>query len=190
MYSCMCAFKSCSLSARWGLGRRDGCHFRLELVRHWRNEKGTGAEMRPAIVSGIVTGHAPISYWPFFFSLSLETSQKSSKGANWRSEIFTCPHYLSRFETSLSPCSEWGQHILLTCQAIAILEISLPESPSVTSAIWRHFTLKSKFAIFNRLKHENKTSNTQHWHQKLCFTKSCWDIIYRAVNWGWQRVWN
>ena len=57
--------------------------------------------MRPAIVSGIVTGHAPISYWPFFFSLSLATSQKSSKGANWRSEIFTCPHYLSRFETSL-----------------------------------------------------------------------------------------
>ena len=106
MHKCLvggheCAFQSWSLSARWGLGRRDGWHFRLQLVRHWRNEKKTGAEMRPAIVSGIVTGHAPISYWPFFFSLSLATSQKSSKGANWRSEIFSCPHYLSRFETSL-----------------------------------------------------------------------------------------
>ena len=30
--------------------------------RHFRNEKGTGSEMRPAIVSGIVTGDAPVSY--------------------------------------------------------------------------------------------------------------------------------
>ena len=29
-------------------------------------EKGTGAEMFPAIVSGIVTGDAPISYWTIF----------------------------------------------------------------------------------------------------------------------------
>ena len=28
--------------------------------KHFRNEKGAGAEMCPAIVSGIVTGHAPI----------------------------------------------------------------------------------------------------------------------------------
>ena len=34
---------------------------------------GTGAEMRYAIVSGIVTGDAPVSYWPLFFSLSLVT---------------------------------------------------------------------------------------------------------------------
>ena len=25
--------------------------------------------MRPAIVSGIVTGDAPVSYWPIFFSV-------------------------------------------------------------------------------------------------------------------------
>ena len=31
-----------------------------------RNEKGTGAETRPAIVSGIVTGDAPVSIWPSF----------------------------------------------------------------------------------------------------------------------------
>ena len=40
---------------------------RLEIVCHWRNKKGTGAEMRPAVVSGIVTGHAPVSYWPISF---------------------------------------------------------------------------------------------------------------------------
>ena len=28
-------------------------------MRHFRNEKGTGAEMCPAIVSGIFTGDAP-----------------------------------------------------------------------------------------------------------------------------------
>ena len=33
---------------------------------HFRNEKGTGATMCPAIVSGIVTGDAPVSYWAIF----------------------------------------------------------------------------------------------------------------------------
>lgn len=33
----------------------------------FRNQKGAGAEMPPAIVSGIVTGNAPVSYWPIFF---------------------------------------------------------------------------------------------------------------------------
>ena len=33
----------------------------------FRNEKGTGAEMGRAIVSGIVTGDVPVSYWPIFF---------------------------------------------------------------------------------------------------------------------------
>ena len=32
------------------------------LIRHFWNEKGTGAETRPAIVSGIVTGHALVIY--------------------------------------------------------------------------------------------------------------------------------
>ena len=74
-----CAFQSCSLSARWG----------VEFVRHWRNEKGTGAEIRPAIVSGIVTGHVPVF------------CRSACRVVNWRSVVFTCPHYLSRFETPL-----------------------------------------------------------------------------------------
>ena len=32
-------------------------------ICHLSYKKGTGAEMRPAIVSGI----APVSYWPIFF---------------------------------------------------------------------------------------------------------------------------
>ena len=36
------------------------------LLCHFRNEKGTGAEMRSPIVSGIVTRNAPVSYWLFF----------------------------------------------------------------------------------------------------------------------------
>ena len=49
------------------------------LIRHFRNEKGTGAEIRPAIVSGIATGDAAVSYWPiYFFPCGEKHSQKSS----------------------------------------------------------------------------------------------------------------
>ena len=34
--------------------------------------EGTGAEMRPAMVSGTVTGDAPVSYWPIFFPVPRE----------------------------------------------------------------------------------------------------------------------
>ena len=36
-------------------------------MRHFRNERKTGAEMYPVIVSGIVIGDAPVSYWPILF---------------------------------------------------------------------------------------------------------------------------
>ena len=39
-------------------------NYMLVTIRHFRNAKRTGAEMCPAIVSGIVTGDAPVSYWP------------------------------------------------------------------------------------------------------------------------------
>ena len=35
-------------------------------ICYFRNEKETGAEMRAEIVSGIVTGDAPFSYWSMF----------------------------------------------------------------------------------------------------------------------------
>jgi len=38
----------------------------------------TGAEISPSIVSGIVTGEAPFSYWPIF-SLSLPRKGKSEE---------------------------------------------------------------------------------------------------------------
>ena len=50
----------------------------LCAIFHYRNERGTGAEMYPAVVSGIVTGDAPISYWPIFFSLPLVTVNQNS----------------------------------------------------------------------------------------------------------------
>ena len=37
------------------------------FIGHFRNEKRTGAEMRPEIASGIVTGHVPVSYWLIFY---------------------------------------------------------------------------------------------------------------------------
>ena len=37
------------------------------LIGQFRNEKRTGAEMRHAVVSGVVTGHVPVSYWLIFY---------------------------------------------------------------------------------------------------------------------------
>ena len=45
-------------------------------ICHFITERGTGAEICPAIVSGIVTGDAAISYWPIF-SLVLRDSPTS-----------------------------------------------------------------------------------------------------------------
>ena len=39
------------------------------LVGHFRNENTAGTEMRPAIVSGIVTSDVPVSYWLIFYPL-------------------------------------------------------------------------------------------------------------------------
>ena len=33
-----------------------------------RNKVGTGTEVRPAVVSGIVTGDVPVSYWSISFA--------------------------------------------------------------------------------------------------------------------------
>ena len=51
------------------------------FIRYLRNENGTGAEMGPAIVSGIVTWDPLISYWPIF-SLSLVTVPEVFAKAN------------------------------------------------------------------------------------------------------------
>ena len=39
----------------------------LPTIHHFRDGKGTGVEMRPAIVSGIATASSPFIYWPIFF---------------------------------------------------------------------------------------------------------------------------
>ena len=36
------------------------------FIRHFRDEKGTGAKMYPVGISGIVTGDALVSYWLIF----------------------------------------------------------------------------------------------------------------------------
>ena len=36
----------------------------VQPIRRFRKEQGTGAEMRPAIIYGTVTGQAPVSHWP------------------------------------------------------------------------------------------------------------------------------
>ena len=50
-------------------------------ICHFRNEKGSGAEMPPAIVSGMVTRDTLLSYWPIF-SLSLATVPEGFANVN------------------------------------------------------------------------------------------------------------
>lgn len=53
-------------------------HVTDKLLPHFGNEKGTGAKMRPAVLSGIVPGDVPLSYWPFFFQ-SKKSLQKLTR---------------------------------------------------------------------------------------------------------------
>ena len=52
----------------------------LLFIRHFRNERGIGAEIRPAIVSGIATGDALVSY-SSVFSLVPSNSPSSLCGS-------------------------------------------------------------------------------------------------------------
>ena len=40
-------------------------------IHHIRNEKATGAEIRPAVVSGIVSRDVPVSHWAVFFPVTV-----------------------------------------------------------------------------------------------------------------------
>ena len=56
------------------------------FIHHLRSGKRTGAEMRPASVSGIVTGDAPVSYWPIrpmFFRYDLLPSTVAPSDTSW-----------------------------------------------------------------------------------------------------------
>ena len=53
----------------------------VSTILHLRNEKGTAVKMCPAIVSGIVTEHAPVSYWSIGQSAPKTGVQRSQKGA-------------------------------------------------------------------------------------------------------------
>ena len=49
-------------------------------IRYFRNEKGKGVEMCPAIVFGMVTGDAPTSYWSYFFSVPSNSPRSLCEG--------------------------------------------------------------------------------------------------------------
>ena len=51
-------------------------------MRYLRNEKRAGAEISPAVDSGIVAGEAQVSYWPIMFSLAIVTVPEVFAEAN------------------------------------------------------------------------------------------------------------
>ena len=69
-------------------------------IRQFRNENGTWAELCPIIISGIVKGYEPVSYWPVFFPVlnsSLRSLCESSLGPvpfwflKWRIDYVRIP---------------------------------------------------------------------------------------------------
>ena len=59
------------------IGEQKLAQFSIPLpIRHYRNGKRTGAEMRPAVVSGIVTGGVPVSYWLIFSLVSCNSPRR------------------------------------------------------------------------------------------------------------------
>ena len=48
-------------------------------ICHFITEKGTGAEICPAIVFGIITGNAAISYWPIFSLVHRDSPRRLCK---------------------------------------------------------------------------------------------------------------
>ena len=68
----------------------------LTCFRHFKDEKGTGAEMCPAIFSGIVIGDAPISYREEKFDVTLPWLQNF-----WKKFLKISPLYWPIFSLSL-----------------------------------------------------------------------------------------
>ena len=84
-------------------------HYYLR-IHLFRNKKGTGVVIRPAIVSGIVT--APVSYWSIF-SCPFQQSKKSSRKLTWPSflpvskvtsnrSLLDSMNFMTRFNKDLS----------------------------------------------------------------------------------------
>ena len=75
----------------------------MHVSRHFVNERGNGAEICPAVVSGIVTGDAPVSYWPIFPPFLVTVPKAFAKGnsaqflpvANGRLLFFSSPLAIS-----------------------------------------------------------------------------------------------
>ena len=75
-------------------------HFTLKIlfwyllsppIRHFRNEKVTGAEMRPAIILSIVTRDALVSYWPIFFPVPSNSPRCLSSLPIRKRKLFSVP---------------------------------------------------------------------------------------------------
>ena len=110
-------------------------HVRILIYRTWAicnfwNERGSGNEVRPAVVSGIVTGDVPVSYWPqwssqksFPVSFSSITKINEFQLSLWNIGTHLLPCLVSRwviFRCCLCSCSK-----LITCDWILLIVVNL-----------------------------------------------------------------
>ena len=78
------------------------------LFRHLKNERGTGAEIRSAIASGIVTEDMLVSYWPIF-SLSHNSPQNLLGSVSF--SILKWREYLKHLFCGM-PSQNWAVYLL------------------------------------------------------------------------------
>ena len=103
-------------------------------VPMFRNDEETGAEIYTAIVSGIVTGDAPVSYWPLFPMPLLRVP-----------EAFTTVN-LAQF-----PSRFWGGELsAVPCEpAPTATEKYTEESKKSVSASWEMYPLSLGVLVFS-----------------------------------------
>ena len=132
-------------------------------VRHFRSKKGTGTETRTAIVSSIVTGDVPVSYWPISNSpRSLFESQLGPVSSFLKCRISKERlHSSSLIVTGDVPVSYWP----ISNSPRSLFESQLgPVSSFLKCRISKERLHSSSLAIFceNTVKIENKV-HTQNW---------------------------
>ena len=85
----------------------------MHVSRHFVNEKRTGGEICPAVVSGIVTGNAPVSCWPIFSPFLVTVPKVFAKGDS--AQFLPVANDRLLFFSSPLPIGITALHVIMYC---------------------------------------------------------------------------
>ena len=85
----------------------------MHVSHHFVNEKGTEGEICPAVVSGIVTGNAPVSCWPIFSPFLVTVPKVFAKGDS--AQFLPVANDRLLFFSSPLPIGITALHVIMYC---------------------------------------------------------------------------